>query len=239
MLARAGISLVPYLGGAAKELLAFYLVPPLERRRTDWMNAVAEELKDLHTKVEGFRLEKLKDNSLFITVFTQAFQIAMRNHQKEKLEALRNAVINCARGIDIEENLQLLFLERIDSFTPLHLRILAYFSDPTRFMVAAAKKRRADYGDFFGQLKEESASMEQALDHLLFQDWGTHMQDAYGPIVQDLYSRGLVRIDGTDLDRPIPYDTISYELRIKRTTTLGDQFLRYISPQDVSKTKTP
>ena len=68
VLARAGISAIPYLGRPAKELLAFVIVPPLERRRAEWMNAVGERLKQLEKEVEGFKLEDLAKNELFVTV---------------------------------------------------------------------------------------------------------------------------------------------------------------------------
>ncbi len=39
----------------------------------------------------------------------------LRNHQKEKLEALQNAVLNSAMNIDVDENLQLLFWDLVDA----------------------------------------------------------------------------------------------------------------------------
>jgi len=100
-LVKAGISAVPQLGGPASELLALVIAPPLKKRQVDWMNRVAECLKELESKVDGFNMETLRDNPLFVTAILHATTVALRNHQEEKLQALQNAVLNTARGIDL------------------------------------------------------------------------------------------------------------------------------------------
>src|SRR5260370_7181085 len=54
----------------------------------------------------------------------------MRSHQREKLQALRNAVLNVAAGTAPDENLQLVFLNYLDTLTPLHLTLLDCVADP-------------------------------------------------------------------------------------------------------------
>lgn len=104
------ISAIPALGGPAAELFGLVIAPPLEKRRNEWMNAIAQKITDLERKQAGFKIEDLAGNQLFLTVVMQSTVAALRNHQKEKLDALQNAVVNTARGIDLEENLQLLFV---------------------------------------------------------------------------------------------------------------------------------
>ena len=128
--ARSLVSMIPVLGGAARELLSFVWVPSLERRRVRWMNTVAERLKQLETDKKGFRLEELRDDPLFITILTEAFRIALRTHHQEKLGALHNAVLNTALKINIEDDTQQIFLEHVDSFTPSHLKVLDFLSGP-------------------------------------------------------------------------------------------------------------
>lgn len=79
------------------------------------MNAIAERLYELEKKVNGFRIESLKENQVFLTTVMHATTAALRNHQKEKLEALQNAVLNSAMNIDVDENLQLLFWDLVDA----------------------------------------------------------------------------------------------------------------------------
>jgi hypothetical protein len=77
--------------------------------------------------------ERLAQDDVFVTVVMQTSQIALRNHQVEKLEALRNAVLNSVLST-IEEDEKFVFLRLIDQLTPLHLRTLKFLDDPGAWM---------------------------------------------------------------------------------------------------------
>ena len=136
---------------------------------------------------------------------------ALRNHQKEKLDAFQNVVVNSARGVDIEENLQLLFLNMVDELTPLHLRVLKYFDDPRKWLDEHGIK-------FSIYMGGASTGLEVALPELVGK------RDVYDTLVMDLYNRGVVNHDKTTLH------TMTSEAGIleSRTTDLGKKFLRYI-----------
>jgi hypothetical protein len=129
---KAGISSIPVVGGAAAELFALVIEPPLDKRRNEWMKAMAEGLKTLEEK-GALRIDDLPKNEAFISTVMHASQAALRNHQKEKLEALRNAALNVAIGNAPDEDIQLMFVNLIDAVTPWHIRILKVFQDPVRF----------------------------------------------------------------------------------------------------------
>jgi len=194
------------------ELISLVIVPPLEKRRAEWMNAIAERLRELEKKVDGFKVENLRENQLFITTVTHATFAALRNHQKEKLDALQNAVINSALGVDIEENLQLHFLDMIDSLTPLHLRILAYFDDPNKWIDNRGIKLNIMMGG-------ASSALEAALPEL------QGKRSIYDSIVQDLFNRGLLNFDKNGLHTMMTQSGIL----ASRTTELGKTFLSYIA----------
>ena len=63
--------------------------------------------------------------------------MALWNHNEEKLEALRNAVLNVAVSSTPGEDEYEMFISLIDTFTPWHLRILAFLADKE----AIAEKR--------------------------------------------------------------------------------------------------
>jgi hypothetical protein len=127
---KAGLSLIPIAGGAAAELFSLVLAPPLERRRDAWLEDLFERLKKIETQQAGFRIENLQNNEAFISLMPQATQTAMRTHQREKLEALRNAVPNVATSKSLDEEKQLVFLGLVDIFTATHLEILRLFVNP-------------------------------------------------------------------------------------------------------------
>jgi len=125
---RAAIGSIPYAGNAAVELIPLLFTAPLERRRQEWMNAVADSLRYLEES-RGISLDQLQSNEVFIIVLVQATQAAIRNHQKTKIRVLRNVVTNSAAGAAIEDDLQLLFIRFVDELTPLHFSLLQFFRE--------------------------------------------------------------------------------------------------------------
>ena len=95
-LVKATASMVPVLGGLAAGLMEVVIGPQLERRRNEWLNSLAERLAKLEQRVDGFRVADLADDPAFTSAMLQAGVIALRNHNAEKLAALRNAVLNVA-----------------------------------------------------------------------------------------------------------------------------------------------
>jgi hypothetical protein len=116
-------SIIPFVGGAASELLGL-LSSPLAQRRDDWFEDLARRLLDLEGNVEGFHFEDLSQNEQFVSATLQAMQAALRTHQEEKLKALRNAVLHVASGDAPNEHHQTVFLSLIDRFTPVHIDLL-------------------------------------------------------------------------------------------------------------------
>jgi hypothetical protein len=125
---RAGVSSVPLVGAAATELLQLLITPPLEKRRDEWMNKIGLALLELEMD-RGIHIEDLQMNEAFITVMMQASQVAIRNHQQEKIQALRNVVFNTALSTNISEDLQSQFIRYIDELTPSHFALLKVFVD--------------------------------------------------------------------------------------------------------------
>ena len=119
-------------GGAALavELFSATFGPPLEKRRDQWIEALHEKLKELETKIDGFTIENLVENEVFITILINATQIAIRSHQKEKLDSVRNAVLNAALPNSLDEEFQLLFLSFLDGFSATHIRLLNFLDKP-------------------------------------------------------------------------------------------------------------
>jgi len=120
----AAISAIPVAGGPVVELMSI-LGSPVERRRLDWLTSLAEDLSRLKKQVADLTDQKLSENAAFVTAALQATQMAGRTHKKEKLEALRNAVLNVAAGSAPEDDIQAMFLDAVDSLTATHVRFLS------------------------------------------------------------------------------------------------------------------
>lgn len=216
-LAKAGISAIPIIGGPAAELLGALMVPPLAKRRDEWLKSIAEGLKELERKVDGFTIESLVGNDIFVSAVMHASLVALRNHQQEKIEVLRNAVLNVACGRAPHEDLQLMFLHMIDSFTPWHIRLLAYFNDPVTF----TKARHITYD------REWPSSVHVMRDAFPELKSRAYIEDLpfFRLALKDLYAYGLIFSESGEL-----YDVYdSKRVRRKSTTEIGDSFLSFIS----------
>lgn len=144
---RAGLSVIPCVGGPLTEFFSMVIAPPLEQRRDAWMIEIFTRLKMLEGRVDGFRIENLAQNKNFISTFFYATQAAMRTHQQEKLEALRNVVINSAKCSSINENMQFIFLTLVDRYSPLHLKLLTLFTEPKNYRYI--KKTQMSFPDYY------------------------------------------------------------------------------------------
>lgn len=209
--AKGAVSCIPAVGGVVAELFGSVITPPLEKRRTSWMNQVADELSLLREIVTGFSWEKLKEDETFLDVFLQAGQIALRNHHAEKLVALKNAVCNSALKIDVEETQQLIFLRYIDELTVLHLKLLDLMNDPRQW------EKKND--------KKIPELMAGGLTHIIYNAFPELKAQAALTrlFVSDLQIRGLLQeftIGGTM--------TFS-GMMSPRGTEMGKVFIRYIS----------
>jgi hypothetical protein len=120
---KAGLSAIPIVGGPAAEIFAAIVQPPLERRRNEWIRDLGDRIEQLE-KEGRIHAEELQHNEPFVDTALQATTIALRNHQGEKREALRNAVLNAALPGAPAADLQHFFLGLVDQFTTWHLRIL-------------------------------------------------------------------------------------------------------------------
>jgi len=208
---KAAISAVPVFGGPAVELMNLVIMPPLERRRVEWMNQVADRLRDLQDNDRDFDLESLQNNHQFISIILTATSIAMKTHREEKLSALQSAVVNTALKIDVEEHLQYMFLQYVDQLTPLHVKIVWYFHDPAGWL-----DRRSL--TFPYQMAGADKGLEIGIPELVDQ------RAIYSPMVDDLHYKGLITGDRQLLGTLMSKSGVLG----KRTTLIGDKFLRYI-----------
>lgn len=202
---------------AATELLNTLVAPPIERRRNEWMEQIGTALRELEKK-ETLHLESLQENEAFVDVAIQASQAALRTAHEEKREALRNAVVNAARTPSIDGTKAQMFVALIDSFSPWHLHLLALFSDPQGYIA-----QRQDLHDLKSDIAASSLSQLVAG---VFPDLA-ESEELTKLIAADLDARGLAQLGN------LKTMMSGHGILAKRTTTLGDEFLRFIQDDAV------
>lgn len=125
---KAIFGLVP--GGA--EAFEELLMSPLDGRLEVWRARIGSAIRLLEDRLNVLP-EDLAKNEEFISSVVQASRIAITTHDKEKLESLRNAVLNSALSPEDDSGVREVFLNIIDRMTPWHIRILKLYDDPQRW----------------------------------------------------------------------------------------------------------
>ena len=210
--ARAVVSLVPVVGGPLQVVFENLFVSPTERRKDAWFQQLADVLKEVESQVAELTPEKLGQSEAFVTVAMHATQIALRNHQKAKLDALRNAVLNAALPNPPQEDEQMIFLRLIDQLTPWHLRVLSVLDEPIRWM-----ERHGVSNPGLG-MGGPSMVLERCIPEFRGQ------RDTYDQIVRDLQSEGLLA-QGQFLHMTMT----AVGMVQSRTTDRGKRFIRFIT----------
>lgn len=211
---KIGTQFIPVVGGAAAELLGAIVTPQLEKRRTAWFESIANGLYELQKQVADLTPARLSQDEAWVTAFLTASQAALRAHQQEKLDMLRNAVLNVAAGIAPDDDLRMALLSLIDVLTPCEARLLSFFHDPRPFGIEDI--RALDYPYRNGSPKENALRCVTCLNGESYR---------YEYYLGDLNSRGLSQPQtGFNQDQEG-----MMRLMAPRTSAIGDQLLMFIT----------
>lgn len=180
---------------------------PLQERRVRWLVSVGEGLRELQGRFEGFDPSALNENEEFLSAVYDATEASMKTHKEFKREALKNTVLNAAVNFTIDDALRGRFMSCIDHFTEKHVRLLQVLHDPSGYPACVAK----------------SSGMMGAQKHVVRAEIPeTEIDDTiFSIILTDLSREGM--IEGS-LNTMIT----SASLLTKRSTSVGDAFLRFI-----------
>ena len=214
-LAKVAASLVPIAGGLAVELLGL-IQSPLETKMREWVEDLAVRLRVLEERVEGFSFEQLAGNDDFQSTFLYASQLAVRTTQESKRDALRNIVLNTALNRTPDEDLRLMFMNYIDSFTSWHLRVLSVLDELDGWTNKYYSLHPTWNWD------EPMTVIDFALPEI------KDREDLLRQLLRDLHARGLITKDDYHVT-VVTTQSGRKPLFVSQTTTMGKQFLQYIA----------
>ncbi len=210
-IAKVGFSSIPIVGGSASEIFAQIITSQLEKRRDEWIESIANHLLKLEKKIDNFEIINLSENEEFITCLIYASQVALRNHQKDKIESLKNIVLNEALSINIEQDKKLMFIKFIDDLTPSHLKLLWFLNNPKKW----GADRDIKYPEW------STGGVGSVIEFSINEFKGN--RDFYDQLGKDLYARGLLISESF-------HGTVTVETMFSsKTTSLGVKFIEYIS----------
>lgn len=206
---KAGMSMVPIAGDPLVEAFQLVFGPPLERRRDEWIKSIAADLEELGKTVEGLTPQKLADDPAFVSTLIVATQVALKSHQTEKIEALRNALKNAALGRFPDFDVRAILLRFVDQLTPQHLAVLSVFDNPRAVPGLAQRMERFMAGS-------PSQVLEAAVPTL------AGKRAIYDVIWRDLFGAGLVNTESLHVTMT------GRGMLESRSTELGQTFLQFI-----------
>ncbi|MDQ0087604.1 hypothetical protein J2T12_000998 [Paenibacillus anaericanus] len=208
---KASLSSVPVAGSFLSELFTTIVAEPSSRRRDQILIEIDNRLIEMSNKIEQFDINKLSSNEVFLSTVSQAYQIAMRSHQEEKLQALLNAISNSVVS-DLDDNLQHMFLMMIDSFTEWHIRILLLIDNPQKTLESMQNPTNFGMGSL-SQLVLSAYPELRGRDEVLKQIW------------KDLYNNGLTNTSDQNIKAMIS----GHGMLDSRTSDLGKTFIKFIT----------
>ena len=211
---KAAINAVPYVGGPATEVMSMFLSSPLEKRRENWLNKVANDLEKLLEKVDEHEeiIKRIQSDDYFITTLSNATQIAILTHHEEKLEALKNITFNVLKVNEISEKIKInSFIFYLERFEPVHLHVLEFLGNFTKYKEIYNKKEQQQnmhvtyggggVGRYWDELFGKEFPSTSSLMRL---------------VIKDLKFYDLINHDNIDL------------INGNDATSIGNDFLKYI-----------
>jgi hypothetical protein len=214
-ISKAVLSVVPVAGGPFVALFENIFTAPLNKRKQEWFEELASVVTEIQNKLIDMTPEKLSQNEMFITAALQASQIAIRNHKKEKIEALRNALFNSVQPMAPDEDKQLIFLRLIDELTPWHLRLLGLLNNPLKWM-----EKNGINNPNWGM-----GGVSTVIEHCLPELRGN--RDFYDQLVRDLQTGGLF-----GQGNYVHLTMTGRGMVESRTSAMGKEFISFISKSD-------
>ena len=182
--------------------------PGYEKRLRGFWSDIARDIEDLKKEHPEFQPGQLAKNEMFQTALWTAAQAAIRNHQKEKREYLRNAVLNSAMPGSLEESKQLVFLQLVDQLTVLHVKVLAHFNNPGPYV----------------KTHSPSEVDRQSLEQVCLYRFGGELDGVLLRIIISALER-----DGLLMDGVTSHQFSLKEHAVRRTTDLGRDFVKYVT----------
>ena len=242
------VNSLPPVGALLGGFFESYIVSPATKRSYKFLEILVRELEELKSKIELVDFE----SPAFQTTVIYVYQIVTRTHQEQKLEALRNIVLNSSIPRSVEDDVLAMFLNWIDDFTERHISTLKHLHYLDRYApeelhtyFPMLEQNRAIYNQVLKDLADrglisltENFTTEEDDDDIYLQRLGIAMpqissnpQVSFGMYGQQK-KRGEKEIKMKTLKHQEDIDVLLKNNRLytqeSRTTKLGKQFIKFI-----------
>ncbi len=248
---KALVNSIPYVGSLVACFHDTYIQDPLMLRLQDFLENLVQELKELESQINTVDFTKPE----LISAYVEARKLALQEHKQEKLEALKNIVLNSALP-NLDDELPSKFLHWIDDFTSRHLvliKLLDQLEESTleefsqtlkdlednKYLYNLALKDLNAKGliklrDRYPVMEEEKSPEVMQYDALIKAN--SHL---YGIATKQRATRDKrfeLFVEKYDEDMDSILESLKYGWQKNKTTKLGKKFLEFIkSPLNTSQ----
>jgi hypothetical protein len=208
----AGLQFVPGIGGALAVTFVTAVTWRLNQKREEWLEDLATGVEELRQRLADVDLDTLVSDPRFSDAVVLAARMVEHTSQAEKLDALRNAVLNSVGPDAPDADTQAIFMNLVDRFTPSHLRLLALWDNPRSWFASH------DIPELqAGFASSRTVTVEVGLPEM------AGRQQFYVLVWSEIKAAGLTI--GADLGGLVSPTSLMDKL----TSDLGSQFLKFIS----------
>jgi len=213
--AKGVVSEFPFVGGLLAEYIGLAKDRAASNIMKEWISLVDSRLE----KIEN--LETLADDEFFYSFLHTATQGAMKALQKEKREMYADALINAASLSDITNEKKTVFIWQLDKYSLVFIKVLYLLSQDN---TVANQNRQNPMNHVYAGLRSIDDDFIRYVTHNI-PELESEESFLY-LILQTLFSDGLIKkVDANYVEQ-------GAACAKKRTTLLGDEFVRFIKPQN-------
>lgn len=122
--------MVPIVGDPLAVAFAVAMGWTYNKRMAQWLEELAAAVDELQEEHDRLTFEDLAGDPVFADAVINASRAAQATHAQEKLDALRNGVLNSTGPGAPDVDLQARFFRLVEQFTAAHLTMLRFLADP-------------------------------------------------------------------------------------------------------------
>lgn len=207
---KGAVSATPLVGGLLSEYIGLAQEKVANRRMAEWKQMIEDKLDKLSSQ-----FDTLTESEFFYSCVQITTVGAMRAYQQEKRQLFANALYNSVL-LDLDQDKKLHFLSLLDRYILSGIKLLKYYSEN--------HYREDDYVRHGGMVTTYiSPGTEHPIKHILENNPEFNSDSEYViSLSEQLMGDSLI----SQIDFKMPESP--EQARRKRTTKLGDDFLRFI-----------
>lgn len=121
----------PVLGLAISSALAgtsLLINKAREQKVKAFIDSISADLSQLE-QARNLDLSSLLQDQRFLSLINRAIITSIFTYKQEKIEWLRNAILNCAESFTVEDEEESVFITFIDTLTVLHIKMLHFMNN--------------------------------------------------------------------------------------------------------------